>query len=100
MPAANNPSFQDNKYDSFFTSDRKDILCHGLIFISHGRAFLSHESKKCNHRFLISNTNNWFLQNAIHIMNHAFWNQLYFVLLMKSHLESYPCPLINDRGQA
>ena len=27
-------------------------------------------------------------------MNLAFWNQLYFVLLMKSHLESYPCPLI------
>ena len=27
-------------------------------------------------------------------MNYAFWNQLYFVLLMKSHLESYPCPLI------
>jgi hypothetical protein len=29
------------------------------------------------------------------IFNNAFWNQLYFVLLMKSHLESYPCPLIN-----
>ena len=24
----------------------------------------------------------------------AIKNQLYFVLLMKSHLESYPCPLI------
>ena len=29
-------------------------------------------------------------------MNLAFWNQLYFVLLMKSHLESYPCPLIKS----
>ena len=43
---------------------------------------------ECNHRFLISNT------KLVSKMNYAFWNQLYFVLLMKSHLESYPCPLI------